>query len=99
MMPLLTLATAFFMATRHAVDLLNLLTVFRKEVDSQGSLINVTTNTVLLYITMYQVCMVFYFWVKGCEEQAVCCTFIFIVSAFFVAVMYKPVNDPRVGEG
>lgn len=34
LMPLITVATVFFMFVRHAVDLLNLLTVFAKEIDS-----------------------------------------------------------------
>jgi len=33
-MPLLTVTTAFFMLVRHSVDLMNLLTVFGKEIDS-----------------------------------------------------------------
>jgi hypothetical protein len=32
--PILTLAALFFFTTRFAVDLLNLLTVFKKEIDS-----------------------------------------------------------------
>lgn len=52
-MPLITVATAFFMLVRHAVDLVNLLTVFRREIDSQGRLIEVVTNTTLLYVVAY----------------------------------------------
>lgn len=52
-MPLITVTTAFFMLVRHAVDILNLLTVFRKEIDSQGQLIEVATNTALIYVISY----------------------------------------------
>ena len=97
MIPMLTIATAFYMASRHLVDLLNLLTVHRKEVDSQGSLINSATNTILFYIVAYQICMLFYFWVKSCQEQAVFSVFILIVTAFFIAVLYKPFSEVRVG--
>ncbi len=52
-MPLITISTAFDMIVRHSVDFLNLLTVFRKEIDSNGDLIDVVTNSVLVYVVCY----------------------------------------------
>jgi hypothetical protein len=59
-MPLITVSAAFFFATRHFVDLLNLLTVFRKEIDSQGRLIEMAMATCTLLLVGYQLCMVLY---------------------------------------
>lgn len=59
-MPLLTISTAFFMLVRHSVDILNLITVFKKEIDSQGKLIEIATNTALICVISYQICMIVY---------------------------------------
>jgi hypothetical protein len=58
--PILTLAALFFFTTRFAVDLLNLLTVFKKEIDSQGKLIEMVTSTAYGYVVFYQICMVLF---------------------------------------
>jgi hypothetical protein len=51
--PLVSLAAAFYMGLKHLVDGLNLLTVHRKEIDSQGTLIDVTTNSALIFVVLY----------------------------------------------
>lgn len=55
--PLITLACAFYALVRHVVDALNLITVYRKEIDSQCQLIGVVTNTGLVITISYQICM------------------------------------------
>ena len=59
--PMVTIATAFFCMMRHIVDCLNLLNVNRKEIDSQGELIEAATNTALLVTVSYQICMMAFF--------------------------------------
>lgn len=51
--PLITIASGFFVILRHGVDCLNLITVYRKEIDSQGRLIEIATNTALIYVIGY----------------------------------------------
>ena len=62
--PLVTIATAFFCMIRHAVDCLNLLNVNRKEIDSQGELIETATNIAFFIVVSYQVCMMAFFSIK-----------------------------------
>ena len=59
--PLVTLATAVFCLLRHLVDCLNLLNVNRKEIDSQGDLIEAATNAAMLVTVSYQICMMAFF--------------------------------------
>lgn len=51
--PLITLACAFYAFIRHIVDALNMITVYRKEIDSQCQLIEVVTNTGLIVTLSY----------------------------------------------
>lgn len=51
--PLLSVACMLYAVVRHGVDALNLITVYRKEIDSQGKLISVVTNTVLITVLSY----------------------------------------------
>ena len=51
--PLLTLVTAFYAFVRHVVDCLNMITVYRKEIDSQGRLIDAATNTAFVFVLGY----------------------------------------------
>lgn len=51
--PLITLACAFYAFIRHAVDSLNMITLFRKEIDSQCQLIEIVTNTGLIITLSY----------------------------------------------
>ena len=91
--PLVTIATAFFCLLRHVVDCLNLLNVNRKEIDSQGDLIETATNTAFFIIVSYQVCMMAFFSIKELQAEAFVCTFIFIVSIFYIVLSYQYVND------
>ena len=91
--PLVTLATAFFCLIRHVVDCLNLLNVNRKEIDSQGELIETATNTAFFIVVSYQVCMMAFFSIKQLDAEAFACTFLFIASIFYIVLRYKQVND------
>ena len=51
--PLVTLAGCMFLGLRHVVDCFQLLTYFRKEIDSSGKMISTVTNTALLFVLMY----------------------------------------------
>jgi hypothetical protein len=51
--PLVSLASAFYVGLKHLVDGLNLITVHRKEIDSQGQLIDATTNSALVFVVLY----------------------------------------------
>ena len=96
--PLVPVATAFFCLVRHVVDCLNLLNVNRKEIDSQGELIEAATNTALFVIVFYQVCMMAYFQTKGLQAEAFVCTFLFIFSIFQIVLTYHNVNDIESGD-
>ena len=96
--PLVTVATAFFCLLRHLVDCLNLLNVNRKEIDSQGDLIEAATNTMLFIIVMYQVCMMAYFQTQNLQAEAFVSTFLFIFSTFYIVLGYTNVNDGEGGD-
>jgi hypothetical protein len=51
--PLVTLAACLFLGLRHVVDCLQLLTFFRREIDSSGKMISTVTNTALIFVIMY----------------------------------------------
>lgn len=51
--PLVTLAACMFLGLRHVVDCLQLITYYRKEIDSSGKLISVVTNSALVFVLMY----------------------------------------------
>jgi len=73
-----------------------LITVFRKEIDSQGLLIETATNTCLIVVVAYQVCMMAYLTIKEKDDEALICTLIFIISIIYIVISYDKVND--VGE-
>jgi len=60
-MPLIPLASACFVYLRHMVDGYNLLTYYRREIESSGSMIDHITNTALIVVILYQICMTAYF--------------------------------------
>ena len=91
--PAVALATAFFCMLRHVVDCLNLLNVNRKEIDSQGDLIEGVTNTAFFFIVSYQVCMMAFFSVNHLQGEAFLCTFLFIFSTFWIVLRYQPVHN------
>lgn len=51
--PLVTVATYLFILLRHWTDCYNLLNVNRKEIDSQGALIDTATNTATIILVCY----------------------------------------------
>jgi hypothetical protein len=59
--PLVSLASAFYAGVKHLVDALNILTVNRKEIDSQGELIDIATNCALVFVVLYQLSMIAFF--------------------------------------
>ena len=75
------------------MDCLNLLNVNRKEIDSQGDLIDAATNTAFFIVVSYQVCMMAFFSIKDLQAEAFVCTFVFIISVFWIVLSYKPVNE------
>ncbi len=96
--PLVTISTAFFFLLRHLVDCLNLLNVNRKEIDSQGNMIEAATNTAFFIVVSYQCCMMAFFSANGLQEEAFVCTFMFIFSIFYIVLTYTYVNDIESGD-
>eukprot|EP00347_Sterkiella_histriomuscorum_P002304 403368673 len=91
--PLVTLAAAFFFGLRHYVDSLNLLTYFRKEIDSNGKLISTVTNSALMFVILYQLSMMAFFTIKKRDAEAMVVCFIFVISIMFAAISYEEVYD------
>ena len=59
--PLISVAAGIFVYLRHNVDGYNLLTYYRREIESSGKMIDYTTNTALIVVISYQICMTTYF--------------------------------------
>ena len=91
--PLVPCAAAVFVYCRHMVDGYNLLTYYRKEIDSSGKLIDYTTNTELITVIMYQICMTAYFSIHNRKSETLACAFIFLCSVFYAAISYEDVYD------
>lgn len=91
--PLLSIACVVYAFLRYSVDSLNLITVYRKEIDSQGKLISAVTNTVLFLVIVYQVCMAAFLIVKGKEQEASCCGVILVVSILYIILGGQPIDD------
>ena len=51
--PLVNLATVVYVYVKHFVDCLNILNVNRMEIDSQGLLVDVATNSAYIMIVSY----------------------------------------------
>lgn len=82
-----------FFALRHAVDCLQLLTYFRKEIDSSGKLISTVTNSALLFVILYQLSMMAFFTIKKREVEAMVVCMILVFSIIFAAASYEEVFD------
>jgi hypothetical protein len=91
--PIVTLAACLFFGLRHLVDCFQLLTFFRREVDSSGKLISTVTNTALLFVILYQMCMMVFFMIKKRPEEAMITCLILVVSTLFVVISYEEVFD------
>lgn len=91
--PIVTLAAFLFLGLRHVVDCLQLLTYFRREIDSSGKLISTVTNTVLLLVIMYQMCMMGFFIIKKRPTEAMATCLILVISIIFTVISYEEVYD------
>lgn len=86
-------AAFIFVYLRHIVDAYNLLTYYRKEIESSGKIVDNTTNTALVIIVLYQMCMIAYFALHNRQEETITCTVIFLMSVFYVAITYEDIYD------
>jgi len=91
--PLISVAAAIFVKLRHNVDGYNLLTYYRRETESSGKMIDYITNTALIVVIMYQICMTAYFAIHNQQMQTLACTAIFLLSIFYAAITYEDVYD------
>jgi hypothetical protein len=91
--PMVPIAAAFFVKIRHYVDGYNLLTFFRKEIDTSGQLIDSVTNHALMIVFMYQICMTAYFTIHNRREETIACALILLVSSFYSAITYENIYD------
>jgi hypothetical protein len=91
--PLISIAAAIFVYLRHLTDGYNLLTYYRREIESSGKMIDYTTNTALIVIILYQICMTAYFAIHQKRSETIVCTIIFLLSVFYAAVTYEEVFD------
>ena len=90
---MISIAGGIFVYLRHLVDGYNLLTYYRREIESSGKMIDYTTNTALIVVIMYQICMTAYFAIHNRRAETIVCTIIFLVSVFYAAVTYEDVFD------
>lgn len=91
--PLVAVAAAVFIYLRHTVDGYNLLTYYRREIESSGKMIDYVTNTALIVIILYQTCMTAYFVIHNRQAETIACTVIFLLSVFYAAITYEDVYD------
>jgi hypothetical protein len=91
--PLVTLAACLFLSLRHVVDCLQLLTYYRKEIDSSGKLISAVTNSALIFVMLYQLCMMAFFTLKSRPYEASVVTLILVGSVVFTVISYEEVYD------
>jgi hypothetical protein len=91
--PIVTLAACLFMSLRHCVDCFQLLTYFRREVDSSGKLISTVTNSALLFVILYQMCMMAFFVIKKRPTEALVICLIMVFSTLFTVISYEEVYD------
>lgn len=78
---------------RHSVDATNLITVYRKEINSQAELSNDVLNTVVVIVLVYQVAMAAYFALNDKDQESLTCVVILILSTLYIVVNYESVND------
>lgn len=97
--PLVPMAAFAFVHIRHYVDSYNLLTYYRKEIDSSGKTIDYITNTALLIIMFYQICMTAYFAIHNRRMETLFCSIVFLISVFFSAISYEDIFDLARIEG
>ena len=91
--PIVTLAACLFMGLRHIVDCFQLLTFFRREVDSSGKLITTVTNTALIFVLLYQMCMMTFFVIKERPMEASATCLVLVISTLYSVISYEDVYD------
>lgn len=91
--PLLPVACLIYSFVRHATDACNLITVYRKEINSQLGLTSDVVNTVVVIVMLYQVTMAAYFAVNKRDQESISLVVLLIVSATYVTVFYEPINE------
>jgi len=96
--PMVSLASAFYVGLKHLVDGLNLITVHRKEIDSQGQLIDATTNSALVFVVLYQLSMIAFFVISEKPLEALICSLIFVISILYLVTTYPSVNSTNLFE-
>ena len=92
-LPVVSVAAFIFVYLRHMVDSYNLLTYYRKEIESSGKIIDYITNTALIMVIIYQICMTACFAIHNRQYETIVCTLIFLLSVFYAAVTYEDVYD------
>jgi hypothetical protein len=58
----------------------------------------VTTNSALLFVVLYQLSMIAFFVITDRQDEALCCTLIFIVSILYLVTTYPDVNSTNLFE-
>lgn len=91
--PIVSVAGAIFVYLRHLVDAYNLLTYYRKEIESSGIIVDKVTNTALVIIVFYQMSMIAYFTLHNRRPETLTCAMIFILSIFYISCTYESVYD------
>lgn len=91
--PIVSVAGSIFVYLRHLVDAYNLLTYYRKEIESSGRIVDKVTNTALVIVILYQMSMIAYFALHNRRSETLTCTMIFILSIFFISCTYEDVYD------
>lgn len=92
-MPLVTVSCLLYATFRHGVDSLNLITVFRREIDSQGLLIDSVTKTAFMLIIAYQFGMMAFFYIKQYQDEALACLIVFVASIAYIVLQFDQIND------
>lgn len=69
------------------------MTFFRKEIDSSGKLISEVTNSVLIFVLIYQIAMMAFFGLKGKQVEALVITMILVFTVIFTVISYEEVYD------
>jgi hypothetical protein len=90
---MVSIAAFIFVYMRHMVDSYNLLTFYRREIESSGKIADYITNTALIMVVIYQICMTAYFVIHNRQTETIVCTVIFLLSVFYAAITYESVYD------
>jgi hypothetical protein len=84
--PMVTVAGCMFIFMRHFVDCFQLLTYFRKEIDSSGKIIKAICNTMMFFVLLYQVSMYAFFSAKKKTNESFICLAFSIFTVLYWAM-------------